>query len=144
MKYITFPGTLKNTQVFHWIHSMWFAFFVHRSLKFSKRRRTRWRTASASPSHFMACKCCSLRISVSDVATFVEVLKASPCFKLFCTITRLKGKYVYGCSEWGGREDTWLSVLRLWTVKFGICSMRDEQRDNPVNHLHTWPTPAWR
>lgn len=48
--------------------------FFHRLLKFSKRRRTLWRTAFGSPSHFMACKCCSSRISVSAVETLVLAL----------------------------------------------------------------------
>lgn len=40
----------------------------------------------------MACKCCSLRISVSDVGTFVEALKASVCFKQFLYDNTSEGK----------------------------------------------------
>lgn len=48
-------------------------FTFSRLLKFSKRRRILWHIAFGSPSRFMACKSCSLRISVSVLERFVEL-----------------------------------------------------------------------
>lgn len=151
MKCIIFPGTLRTHLGIPLKSQYMVCFFVHRSLKFSKRRRTLWRTASASPSPFMACKCCSLRISVSDVGTFVEVLKASVCFKQFLYDNTSKGKirvWLFGMVPLQQGEGRYMmnciTLLNSISSEFGICSMRNEQRANPVNHLHTWPTPAWR
>lgn len=40
--------------------------FWFRSLRFSRRRRIRWRTASGSPSLYTGCRCFCLKTSVSE------------------------------------------------------------------------------
>lgn len=42
-------------------------FFQFRSLRFSRRRRIRWRTASGSPFLYMGCRCFCLKTSVSTL-----------------------------------------------------------------------------
>lgn len=43
-------------------------FFQFRSLRFSRRRRIRWRTASGSPFLYMGCRCFCLKTSVSTLS----------------------------------------------------------------------------
>ncbi len=59
-------------------------FFQFRSLRFSRRRRIRWRTASGSPFLYTGCRCLCLKTSVS---TLRERSKAFwPHIALFWTV----------------------------------------------------------